>query len=55
MRDREDQPFKESYGMASKRAVAARTAADNPATPLPRTRTSKGPGRAPVLTPVRSG
>lgn len=30
MRDREDQPFKESYGMASKRAVAARTAADNP-------------------------
>jgi IMP dehydrogenase len=30
MRDREDQPFKESYGMASKRAVAARTATDNP-------------------------
>jgi IMP dehydrogenase len=30
MRDREDQPFKESYGMASKRAVAARTAADSP-------------------------
>ena len=30
MRDREDQPYKESYGMASKRAVAARTAADNP-------------------------
>jgi IMP dehydrogenase len=30
MRDREDRPFKESYGMASKRAVAARTAADNP-------------------------
>jgi IMP dehydrogenase len=29
MRDREDQPYKESYGMASKRAVAARTAADN--------------------------
>ncbi len=29
MRDREDQPFKESYGMASKRAVAARTAADS--------------------------
>ncbi|MBX7434647.1 GuaB1 family IMP dehydrogenase-related protein [Mycobacterium sp. Y57] len=28
MRDREDQPYKESYGMASKRAVAARTAAD---------------------------
>jgi IMP dehydrogenase len=25
MRDREDQPYKESYGMASKRAVAART------------------------------
>src|SRR6478752_739686 len=29
MRDREGQPFKESYGMASKRAVAARTAADS--------------------------
>jgi IMP dehydrogenase len=28
MRDRENQPFKESYGMASKRAVAARTAGD---------------------------
>jgi IMP dehydrogenase len=28
MRDRDDQPYKESYGMASKRAVAARTAAD---------------------------
>ena len=26
--DRDDQPYKESYGMASKRAVAARTAAD---------------------------
>jgi IMP dehydrogenase len=30
MRDREDRPYKESYGMASKRAVAARTAADDP-------------------------
>lgn len=30
MRDRDDQPFKESYGMASKRAVAARAAADSP-------------------------
>jgi len=30
MRDREDQPFKESYGMASKRAVAARTTTDSP-------------------------
>lgn len=29
MRDREDQPFKESYGMASKRALAARTAGDD--------------------------
>jgi IMP dehydrogenase len=28
MRDREDQPYKESYGMASKRAVVARTTAD---------------------------
>ncbi|BBY42526.1 inosine 5-monophosphate dehydrogenase [Mycolicibacterium celeriflavum] len=28
LRDREDQPYKESYGMASKRAVAARTAGD---------------------------
>jgi len=28
MRDRDDQPYKESYGMASKRAVAARTGAD---------------------------
>lgn len=28
MRDREDQPYKESYGMASKRAVVARSAAD---------------------------
>jgi IMP dehydrogenase len=28
MRDRDDQPYKESYGMASKRAVVARTAAD---------------------------
>ena len=34
---------------------ASRTAADRPATPLPRTRTSNGPGRAPALTPVRSG
>jgi IMP dehydrogenase len=30
MRDREDQPYKESYGMASKRAVVARTTADSP-------------------------
>lgn len=30
MRDREGRPYKESYGMASKRAVAARTAADSP-------------------------
>jgi IMP dehydrogenase len=29
MRDRQDKLFKESYGMASKRAVAARTAADS--------------------------
>jgi IMP dehydrogenase len=29
LRDRDDQPYKESYGMASKRAVAARTAADS--------------------------
>ncbi len=29
MFDREGKPFKESYGMASKRAVAARTVADN--------------------------
>jgi GMP reductase len=29
MRDRENQPYKESYGMASKRAVAARTSADS--------------------------
>ena len=28
MRDRDNQPYKESYGMASKRAVAARTAGD---------------------------
>jgi IMP dehydrogenase len=28
MRDREDQPYKESYGMASKRAVVARSGAD---------------------------
>ncbi|CAN5470180.1 GuaB1 family IMP dehydrogenase-related protein [soil metagenome] len=28
MRDRDGRPYKESYGMASKRAVAARTAAD---------------------------
>jgi IMP dehydrogenase len=28
MRDRDDQPYKESYGMASKRAVVARTGAD---------------------------
>jgi IMP dehydrogenase len=28
MRDRDDQPYKESYGMASKRAVVARTFAD---------------------------
>jgi IMP dehydrogenase len=28
MRDREDQPYKESYGMASKRAVVARAVAD---------------------------
>ena len=28
MRDRENQPYKESYGMASKRAVAARTAGE---------------------------
>ncbi|MGV0687809.1 GuaB1 family IMP dehydrogenase-related protein [Mycolicibacterium thermoresistibile] len=30
MRDRDDRPYKESYGMASKRAVTARTAADSP-------------------------
>jgi IMP dehydrogenase len=30
LRDRDDRPYKESYGMASKRAVAARTAADSP-------------------------
>ncbi|KWX66263.1 GuaB1 family IMP dehydrogenase-related protein [Mycobacterium sp. NAZ190054] len=29
MHDRDDRPYKESYGMASKRAVAARTAADS--------------------------
>ncbi len=29
MHDREDRPYKESYGMASKRAVAARTAGDS--------------------------
>jgi IMP dehydrogenase len=29
MRDPENQPYKESYGMASKRAVAARTAGDS--------------------------
>jgi IMP dehydrogenase len=29
LRDRDDQPYKESYGMASKRAVVARTAADS--------------------------
>jgi IMP dehydrogenase len=29
MRDREDQPYKESYGMASKRAVVARSGADS--------------------------
>jgi IMP dehydrogenase len=29
LHDRDDQPYKESYGMASKRAVAARTAADS--------------------------
>jgi GMP reductase len=29
MRDRDDQPYKESYGMASKRAVAARTSANS--------------------------
>lgn len=29
MFDRDDRPYKESYGMASKRAVAARTAADS--------------------------
>src|SRR5699024_5049030 len=28
MRDRDDQPYKESYGMASKRAVVARAAAE---------------------------
>ncbi|MFM9033384.1 MAG: GuaB1 family IMP dehydrogenase-related protein [Mycobacterium sp.] len=30
MFDRDGQPYKESYGMASKRAVAARTSADSP-------------------------
>jgi IMP dehydrogenase len=29
LRDRDDQPYKESYGMASKRAVVARTTADS--------------------------
>ena len=29
LRDRDDRPFKESYGMASKRAVAARTTSDS--------------------------
>jgi len=32
---------------------ASRTAAERPATPLPNTRTSNGPGRAGSLTPVR--
>ena len=35
MRDRDDQPYKESYGMASKRAVVARTAADSAVRPRP--------------------
>ena len=30
LHDREERPYKESYGMASKRAVAARTAGDSP-------------------------
>jgi IMP dehydrogenase len=30
MRDRDDRPYKESYGMASKRAVVARSGADSP-------------------------
>ena len=30
LRDRDGNPYKESYGMASKRAVAARTAGDSP-------------------------
>jgi IMP dehydrogenase len=30
MRDRDNQPYKESYGMASKRAVVARSGADSP-------------------------
>lgn len=30
MRDRDNKPYKESYGMASKRAVVARTTADSP-------------------------
>lgn len=30
LHDRDDLPYKESYGMASKRAVAARTASDSP-------------------------
>ncbi|EUA42594.1 IMP dehydrogenase / GMP reductase domain protein [Mycobacterium xenopi 4042] len=29
MRDRDDRPYKESYGMASKRAVVARTAGES--------------------------
>ena len=35
LHDRDDQPYKESYGMASKRAVAARTAADSAVRPGP--------------------
>ena len=41
MRDREDQPYKESYGMASKRAVAARTAGDSAVRPAPARRCSR--------------
>ena len=45
MRDRDDQPYKESYGMASKRAVAARTARRQPRSTAPARRCSRKASR----------
>jgi IMP dehydrogenase len=56
LHDRDNQPFKESYGMASKRAVAARTAADSPLDRARKAQFEEGNSTSRMnLDPVRGG
>lgn len=56
MRDRDNQPYKESYGMASKRAVAARTAGDSPFDRARKALFEEGISRSRMnLDPIRGG